>query len=714
MNRGLIIPFIASSFVMAATNLVLGSERGSAASVTEQPREFVEATAAQLDAIIARGLADAGVNPLPIVDDPTFLRRTYLTIAGRIPSADETDRFLGSRARGRREALIDELLDSEAYESRMFAFVADLLRVRERLADVRYISGEPYIHYIRQSIADNMPYDQFVTELLTAEGPIHARDNGATGYLMRDRGMPEDSMANTIRVFLGTRLECAQCHDHPFDRWTQREFFEMAAFTGGLEYRDLGLRTTDGGRRLVDLGKELKRSDPRGAYRGFKRAMRSVVAGVSGTGTGVAQLPKDYQYDDLAPKSWVVASTIFGADADLGAVDVPTKGKKNKKNRKNKKNKKNKKKRAKKTLATTPAEIDSRVAYADWLTSPDNPRFAGVIANRLWKLAMGRGVVEPVDNWTEQTVPANPALMDALRDLMVEVDFDLKRYLRVVLNTELWQREVASTEPPIDQPYRFAGPVMRRMTGEQMWDSLLTLVLDDVDATIMPTGARAEPVYQRYEEFLGQSEQELMAVVDREALRYTDPSAYKKANKKAKAARNKEKNQLKKLFRKLKKATLRGDDEAEASLREQILALGADPDRPGSRKRSSSMLLRASELSQPAPDDHLLRVFGQSDREQIESSHTEATVPQALALMNGFLEEQVLINPNSSVSGELAAVDGSAARIRAAYRTVLSRDPTSSELSSWRSYASRHGGSSDAWRDLVWTLVNTHEFRLVR
>src|SRR4029077_2331969 len=91
--------------------------------------------------------------------------------------------------------------------------------------------GRPYCEWVKGSLETNKPYDRFVYEMLTAEGKVW--DNPASGYILRDSGMPLDAMNNTVRIFLGTRIGCAQCHNHPFDRWTQKEFYQMAAFTYG-------------------------------------------------------------------------------------------------------------------------------------------------------------------------------------------------------------------------------------------------------------------------------------------------------------------------------------------------------------------------------------------------------------------------------------------------------------------------------------------------
>jgi hypothetical protein len=116
-----------------------------------------------------------------------------------------------------------------------FNYWADVLRVTSNGQQTGQITGAAYMNFVKQSLRDNKPYDEFVRDMVAAQGK--AWENGAIGYYMRDRGMPLDNMANTVRVFLGTRIECAQCHNHPFDKWTQMQFYKMAAFTYGVQTR---------------------------------------------------------------------------------------------------------------------------------------------------------------------------------------------------------------------------------------------------------------------------------------------------------------------------------------------------------------------------------------------------------------------------------------------------------------------------------------------
>ena len=370
--------------------------------------------------------------------DQEFLRRVYLDIIGRIPTAEEAHAFLDVESPNKRVLLINQLLDSEGYVSHNFHWWADVLRATGS-------NKGAYTEFLKGSLRENMPYDQFVRELInpsvkdpkTGERvtgrPAFSWDNGAVSYYMRDRGMPLDNMSATLQVFLGTRLVCAQCHDHPFDQWSQMDYHQMAAFT----YNTITTRV----RAVEVLGidekveKKKKRNDDQYYRYAIGELFRPISYGVMPTERKL-KLPHDYRSakDPAKPYSEVKPSTMFG-----GRVSG----------------------RGSKLLDN----------YAKWMTSPDNPRFTKVIANRLWKRVMGRGLVEPVDEWTAQTEPSNRYVLDYLERLIVKNNYDLKEVFRTLYNTRTYQRQAFGDDVPADSPYLFPGPILRRMSGEQYWDS---------------------------------------------------------------------------------------------------------------------------------------------------------------------------------------------------------------------------------------------------
>ncbi|MDF1754299.1 MAG: DUF1549 domain-containing protein [Verrucomicrobiales bacterium] len=505
--------------------------------------------AEKIDQLVEATLKKQGITPNAAISDPVFLRRVYLNIAGRVPTIEESEAFHTNSYPNKRERLIDELIHGEAHVSHAYHFWGDLLR----------LNGEPnrgalanaYELWVKEAIRSNMPYDKMVYSLVTAEGKFW--ENGAVGYYFRDRGMPLDNMSNTVRVFLGTRLECAQCHNHPFDKWTQMDYFKMASFSYGMNSRNYDAPNRDRFAQQVRksgevaymakakeltgkddfpymgkpgmLEKYLERvaedssaGDEAGPAKPSKRATKRkkrinhheslgmtadefanvvrqcIAAGEANqmskeTGRAIikelydplqytsvsagdrnAKLPHDYQYSDAKPNQEIPAETMFGADIDL-------------------------------------SQTDSKIqAYGKWMTSPENPTFTRVIVNRLWKEVFGIGIFEPVDELTDHTYLSNPELLNYLEKLMIDLQYDQKAFQQVLYNTQTYQRESFKGELEMGAPFYFQGPVLRRMSAEQIWDSLVALALPEADRyqpklkSMLSSIDRVKRIYQSLEE----------------------------------------------------------------------------------------------------------------------------------------------------------------------------------------------------------------------
>ena len=678
------------------------SKRSAAESEPSRLHHSTRRYSREIDAIIDRHLSARELKRNPAIDDATFLRRAYLSIIGRIPNIEEVESFLDSDSSQKRTLLIDELLDSYGHVSHQFNFWADILRLKTRLNNA---PGDPYIDFVKDSLESNKPYDDFVRELLAAEGPLLERGNGAVGYYLRDRNMPEDNMSNTVRVFLGTRLECAQCHDHPFDKWTQRQYFEMVAFTGGMNYRienDAEMR-----RQYRELQKDSridgKKIDGNVAA-AVRRLLRSTTAGITGGGTGLARLPETYEGPDGAANEIVTAKTMFDGKPIVDVQLPPT-------TRNAKKQKKNRKYGQRIRGAK---EVGSRKAYAEWLTDLDNPRFSKVIANRLWKQAFGIGLVEPVDVIEDSTIASNPELLDYLTDVMIEIDFDMREFQRIIYNTKTWQSEVTRKDIPVIQKYDFPGPVMRRMSAEQLWDSMVGLTVDAIDRRSAPEsripGFGKTDKYEFYEKIKDMSLAEVYEFVANKGTNLNQMMQDSNASAKREA-----KNQRKAIAKKLEEINRQVNQSRRAGDRERMRQLLVKRTDIVSRARSSSQntrFKRASELPSPAPAKHLLREFGQSDRETIENANRDPAVTQVLRLMNGFVDDTIGNDPNSVMTRNVLMADDEEEAIEAVFMTMLCRKPTKSELRVWTNDFKRDSRSS--YTDLVWTLINSNEFIFVR
>jgi tetratricopeptide (TPR) repeat protein len=591
-------------------------------AAVDPARHAAAITAAKkIDALVAANYSQHKVAPMPRTDDAQFVRRIYLDIAGRIPTYKEVNAFLHAREPDKRTRLIDELLGSDDYALHFYNYWADVFRYRDTLGnDVR---GEPWRQWVKQSLAENKPWDDMVREMLTAEGL--SWENPATGYLQRDPGMPLDVVNNTVRIFLGTRIGCAQCHNHPFDSWTQRQFYEAAAFMFGT-----GTRVGGGDKRFFqeDPVKRLRAEFAALEQEEEERRQRSypfdrhVTVNMMVVHDNVAKkltLPANYAYDDAKPGAAVEPQPLFGPD-----------------------------------LRPEPGETP-RQSFARWLTSPDNPRFALTIANRLWKQAFGAGQIEPEDDMTAATVAENPALMQALEQLIRDLDFDMKEFLRIIYNTETYQRQAYDGEVAAGMPYHFPGPLLRRMTAEQAWDSILTLAVFPVEYREPPATLYADAVAVDLERHSAEDvieSQQKVAEFDRLRRDMQKPYTYK-----------------------------------------------------------GNLLARASELPSPLPPNHFLRMFGQSDRELIQASSTWGSVPQVLFMFNGQISH-MLLEKNSTIYNTIARKKTVKDGVEAVFLTILARAPTEEEMAA--AIKEVKVGGPAGYGNVVWSLINTREFLFIQ
>ena len=559
----------------------------------------------RIDKIIDKKLVSEGIEPNKPTSDGQFVRRAYLDITGTIPTGRESYLFITSKKSNKRQVLIDYLLGQPGYASHLYNYWADTLRIVDRSTGNTYI--RPWADWVKKSLRDNIPYDKFVHQMLSAEGKVW--HSPATGYKLRDIGMPLDNLNNTTRIFLGTRIGCAQCHDHPFDKWTQKEFYQLAAFEGGL--RTSGARGTYAQKNMKAAITEVgDRSREANLMRRIERFNRYTVNET----TAKLKFPHDYAYEDAKPGELVTAKILFGS------------------------------------IPTMAPDSDRRDLFARWMTSTENPRFAMTIANRMWKRAFGRGVFEPVDDIMDDTHVSNPELLDVLVNEMRRVNFDIKEFMRVIYNTEAYQRQATYDDVNAIDDYFFEGPLLRRMTAEQIWDSVLTLTFNNIDYYLRP------------------DDKEYIKAID------ADPGLT--------------------IF--------------EINLKIDDISKAEGDKRLHDRKHSYQglVLRRASELPQPLPASHFLRQFGQSDREIIGDGTVEGTVPQLLALFNGPITHMML-ESGSVVHREVMGTQESN-RLTVVFLSILGRMPTEEERGT--SYKEVRDYGPTGLGNVIWALLNTREF----
>jgi len=580
-----------------------------------------------IDSLIEQNLRAKKLQKTKELDDYTYARRLYLTIIGRIPTQSELQAFIDDRDSNKKDKLIQKLLNSNGYVNHQLNWWSDMLRIKDRVSGTNINVGSVYRKWLRVQLENKKPYDKIVRELLSSSGKL--LDGGeAISYYLRDRGMQEDNLSHTIRIFLGTKLECAMCHDHPFDKWTQRQFYEMTAFTSGIG----NVRLKEGGKAIGELSRAINRDgdEKAGLFNNWRNQVRdSIQFGIENNGTGTIKLPKDFAEDDGKPGDLVMAKAIF--------TPKPTEA----------------------------VEGKSREVFADWLTSKDNPRFTTMIANRIWKHIFGAGLIEPIDSMMDNTLASNEKLMKYLERLMVSVNYDLREYKRILLNTKLFQRESKKEDYKTLEDYNFQGPILRRMTGEQLWDSLVTLVYNNIDSkdrVYLHNQQDYTPLYERYKDMTGEE-----------------------------------------IYADFKQLASENDGNRNLLA---IIYSGSDKE----KRIKDRNLVRSSYLQYPAPGGHLIRQFGGSDKEQIDNSNSEPNTTQVLNLLNGFVESNILNKKDADFIKLMQKENSKQKQVENAFLSILSRKPKTNESNKLKDFIDE----KDGFKHVSWILLNTHEFIFIK
>ena len=702
----------------------------------------------KIDQLLAKDWQKHGVSANAPASDEVLVRRLYLDITGRIPTIDEARSFVESRDPAKRTKLIDQLLEGDGYTSHMFNYFADLLRLTDN--NKARLASQAYEEWLKKKLKANTPYDQLVRDLLTTEGAVW--DSGAIGFYLRDENKL-DHLAYTVQVFLGTQIVCAQCHNHPFDKWTQMDYYHMAAYTYGMDNRQRGgglegfLRGKDKSvaasipkpdltgktpEEVKKLNKQYrnqiaaarKKTEVGGLSREdaqeVKRAMQDVTKPLRYTQVAwkdddLPKLPHDYAYSDAKPGQEVLPRAMFGHDAEAG-----------------------------------PAE-NRLQAFARWITSPENPRFTTVIANRMWKTAFGLGLIEPVDEMMDSTVASNPELMDYLTQLMIEKKYSLKSFLRVLYNTDTYQRMASTQEVALGEPSRFTGPLLRRMSAEQIWDSVATLVAGNIDSTVEEDNVRLHQYLDDLQFFVNtvktkgveglveiskkvndQNEANLAALEEkRKALaasgKATDVAEAKALAQEANRLRaQKSRDMLVALLGDERAAELRrGYNEKNTAQKKRPQLSKAEIEKlknlPKDQRKAAMEALqpksglsfgaRASEQPSPARPGTFLRTFGQSDREEIDNFNRSAAVPQALALLNSPVIT-TLTRDGSALSKKLEGAPTAEERATLLYEALLSRRPNAEEQKILDGVLKERGET--ALEDIAHALLTGSQFLFIQ
>ncbi len=637
--------------------------------------DLINEATSRINAAVDAGLAKNETNYNVGLNDHLFVRRVYTDLAGRIPTRDEVQRFVNSKTPDKRNHLIEKLLNSEDFVSHTYNWIADLLRIQSQIPGTK-LRTDAFSFWLKQQLKSNRPFDRMVHEMVTAEGRIW--DNPAAGYHLRDNGMKLDHVSYMTKSFLGTDISCAQCHDAPFHDWTQFEYYELTSFLAKMDTREnLQKRPTKprkskgktipakhdpkslyinrnqareylAKKHKIDTSNEKGQQQLRRLTNRFNRAYREIVAAnelvVHLDPKGVLKLPETYEYDDAKPGQVIRPRAIFGSEPRSNATD-------------------------------------ERTRFANWLISRNNPRFSINLGNRLWQRYLGRGAAEPLHDMPEPENWDNPELVRTLQGTVLALNYDLRAITKAIVSSKAYSALASTSSAKLSDPYFFPGPVLRRMNAEQIWDSLLTLMVEDPFAYRRTSG-------KAYNDIINMMDTGVVPIPEfvRIIERY---NAYRPDNEL--------------IDRNGKPVNAKTNNKSKKGEEEMMMMRDA--------RRNRMILARASELPQPAPQGHFLRDFGQSNRNfLVDAATLEGSVPQVMELMNGAAT-QILANRNSLIFQKMKAEKDPLKRANIVFLSILSRKMTPKEQAMIVKELKR---GDAALTDLIWALLNTPEFLFIK
>ena len=403
----------------AATTLTVMGDR--AGFVWEQPPTY-----GKIDELVAAKWKRMKIKPSGLCTDAEFLRRVYIDLTGLPPTADGVRAFLADKrdSRVKRDELVDKLIGSKEYVEYWTNKWADLLQVNRKFLGVE--GSVAFRKWIRDQVQADLPYDQFVREILTSSGTNREHPQASYYKILRE---PAAIMENTTQLFLAVRFNCNKCHDHPFEKWTQDQYYQTAAF-----FARVGLKP-----------------DP-------------ASAGRSIGGTNV-EAPKPLfeevwempQGEVLNDRTKNVAPPKFPYPTAHPTVDKATR----------------------------------RQELAAWITSSENPYFAKSYANRLWGYLFGVGIIEPLDDIRAGNPATDPELLDYLTSEFLKSGFNTRQMIRLICKSRAYGLSVSSNEWNDDDKINYSHANVRRLPAEVLYDAINRVTGAVSKFPGVPAGTRA-------------------------------------------------------------------------------------------------------------------------------------------------------------------------------------------------------------------------------
>ncbi|MSU28227.1 MAG: DUF1553 domain-containing protein [Pedosphaera sp.] len=704
--------------------------------IPEKAPASLAAAAAVTDQIIKQenAIAKGGVPPFAgVIDDLAYLRRATLDLIGRIPTIAEISAFERESAGDRRAKLIDRLLDHPRFAERWTVFYADMLRVRSQQD-----GGPQLLAYVNRSVAQGKPYDEMARELIATNG--RPENTPAAGFALGDAANPMALAGATAQIFLGVRVQCAECHDHPFDDWKQKEFYELAAYFGTIKRVEQGknikrIYTTEGKETAVKWPPEREQAPKRdGVAPKFPFEMVNYT-----TKPHFISRLEDRRKPDTAGLSAVAAKKALDELVDGFSVKQALRDSKSEAD----------------VLAEAKAAAkqgdDGRSVYvqsedrrklAAMITDPRNPYFARSFVNRVWAELVGRGFIEPLDNISAYNEIRHPQTLQFLAQEFIASGYDLRSLVKLTMLTETYQRGHLAAGVSVADVARaeesFTATRARRMLGEVLFDSVSAA--GHLLTHKWPEGANVREVKRQVRISLapaamldaaedkttnqpammamakpGQApapyDLEKGATLDFEAL--LKPEKMKKGEDKFADVLTESKMDL--------EMNKKMEDDAIEAVRQARIRLLRSGNAERFRLETVSALVDDNpkfdttlRMATPAPPSHFLRVFGQPARDNLGEFRDESpSLRQELMMLNGkATHEASRVGPLEPVHALISGPNANTGKaVEFVYLEILTRRPTAEELAEAREVIAAGKDPADGLADLRWAMLNSHEFR---
>ncbi len=711
------------------------------------PASLKEAAAA-VDTLIAKEngtLKGPKLKTAPVLDDLAFLRRATVDLIARIPTAEEIQQFESDPPATRREKLIDRLLEHKGFSGRWSVFFADMLRVRSNAE-----GGPELLAYVHQCLANKKPYDEMVRELLSTNGkPDQAP---AVGFTLGDAANPMPLAGATSQIFLGVRLQCAECHDHPFDDWKQKEFYELAAFFGQT--------------KRVETGKNIKKiyatetneSSVKWPPEREQPPKREVVAPKFPFELLKFAATPHYiaRFEQLrTPDAKVVAKAAQAKDLDnlVDSVDVRKVLKLQTQDAAVLSEASDAAKQKRENERNIYSNSALRLELARFITDPRNPYFSRAFVNRVWAELVGRGFVTPLDNFSAYNDIIHPQTLQYLAQEFIASGYDLRALVKLVMLTQTYQRTPlpagANAEEVARAETHFTATRSRRMLSEVLLDSITTA--GHLSAYKWPEGANRREVKRQVrvplapptmiaeaKDETGPGKAQMMAGATMmgammSGAPQTAPAAPYDSEKGttldfdsllSQGSKKKGDEKNADLLNESKKdieAKKKMEEDAEEAARLARIRLLNSGNAERFRLETITQTIDDNpkfdstlRMASPAPPSHFLRVFGQPARDNLGEFRDELpSLRQELMMLNGkATHEAARVGPLEPV---FKLVDGKAPKVDKAVELVylesLTRRPSSQEMKEAKEIVASGSNAVEGISDLRWALLNSHEFR---